>query len=163
MKTWLVVLAAAIIGCGGGDKPAGDTQTPPAEASKPSYNPKGYGRITEVKLGPIDHALVTKGQGIFDTKCMACHKLDVRYVGPALRTVTQRRTPEFVMNMILDSEIMVEKDDTVKCLLQEYLMKMPNQHVDETDARNVLEYLREAAMAPAGDAAKHDDEKSEKK
>lgn len=160
MKTWLVILAAAIIGCGGGDKPATDNQPPPAEQSKPA-NPKGYGRITEVKVGPIDHAMATKGLDIFDTKCMACHKLDVRYVGPPLRKVTERRTPEFVMNMILDSEIMVEKDDTVKCLLQEYLLKMPNQHVDEADARNVLEYLRLAATAPAGDATKHDGEKDD--
>lgn len=150
MKKFLCVLAAVIVGCSsGGDKPAADVQTPPAEAAKPMSNPKGYGRITEVKLGDIDHALAKKGEDIFDTKCVACHKLDSRYVGPALRKVTERRTAEWVMNMILDTETMLDKDDTVKCLLQEYLIQMPNQSVDEHDARNVLEYLRVAATEPA--------------
>ena len=163
MKTWLVVLAIAVIGCGGsGEKSASDGQTPPVEAAKP-VNPKGYGRISEVKVGPIDHAMVTKGQDVFDSKCNACHKLDVRYVGPPLRKVTERRTPEWVMNMILDSEIMVEKDDTVKCLLQEYMLKMPNQHVDETDARNVLEYLRLAATTPPEGEKDHEGKEHEGK
>jgi hypothetical protein len=49
------------------------------------------------------------------------------------------------MNMILDTETMIENDDTVKCLMQEFLMRMPNQSVDEKDARAVLEHLREYA------------------
>jgi hypothetical protein len=49
------------------------------------------------------------------------------------------------MNMILDTETMVEKDDTVRCMLQTYLMKMPNMQVDEKDARAVVEHLREVA------------------
>ncbi len=151
MKKFLYVLAAVVVvGCSsGGDKPAADAQTPPAEAAKPKPNPKGYGRITEVKLGDIDHALAKKGGEVFDTKCVACHKLDSRYVGPGLRDITARRTPEWIMNMILDTEAMLEKDDTVKCLLQEYLIQMPNQSVDEQDARNILEYLRVAATEPA--------------
>jgi cytochrome c551/c552 len=85
------------------------------------------------------------GKEIFETKCNACHKYDERYVGPALGKVTHRRTPEYVMNMILDTETMIENDDTVKCLMQEYLMRMPNQDVNEKDARNVLEHLRDYA------------------
>jgi hypothetical protein len=60
--------------------------------------------------------------------------------------VTQTRTPEYVMNMILDTETMIDNDDTVKCLLQEYMLKMPNMQVDEKDARSVLEHLREIAQ-----------------
>jgi hypothetical protein len=60
--------------------------------------------------------------------------------------VTKTRTPEYVMNMILDTETMIDNDDTVKCLLQEYMLKMPNMQVDEKDARSVLEHLREVAQ-----------------
>lgn len=147
MKQWLVIFMVLVVGCSG-EKPEADNPAPQAEQQQ-TANPKGYGRITEVKLGDIDHENAKKGGGVFDTKCVACHKLDTRYVGPPLRTVTQRRTPEWIMNMILDTELMLDKDDTVKCLLQEYMLKMPNQHVDEQDARNVLEYLRVAATEPA--------------
>ena len=62
-----------------------------------------------------------------------------------LGDVADKRTPEYIMNMILDTETMIENDDTVKCLLQEFLTRMPNQNVDEKDARNVLEHLRDHA------------------
>lgn len=105
-----------------------------------------YYKVKEVKLGAtIDPALSKQGAKVFDVTCTGCHKYDERYVGPALGEVTKRRTPEYVMNMILDTETMIEKDDTVRCMLQTYLMKMPNMQVDEKDARAVVEHLREVA------------------
>lgn len=105
-----------------------------------------YGKIKHVDVGEtIDPAMAKAGLDIFDTKCSACHKYDERYVGPALGKVAVKRTPEYIMNMILDTETMIENDDTVKCLMQEFLMRMPNQSVDEKDARNVLEHLREVS------------------
>lgn len=105
-----------------------------------------YGKIKHVDVGTtIDAGMAKSGLAVFEMKCNACHKYEERYVGPALGKVTQRRTPEFVMNMILDTETMIDNDDTVKCLMQEYLMRMPNQSVDEKDARAVLEHLRDVA------------------
>lgn len=105
-----------------------------------------YYKVKNVQLGTtIDPALSKQGGQVFDVTCTGCHKYDEKYVGPALGDVTKRRTPEYVMNMILDTETMIDKDDTVKCMLQTYLMKMPNMQVDEKDARAVLEHLREVA------------------
>lgn len=105
-----------------------------------------YGKIQHVDVGEtIDPTMAKAGMEIFETKCSACHKYDERYVGPALGKVATRRTPEYIMNMILDTETMIENDDTVKCLMQEFLMRMPNQSVDEKDARNLLEHLRDKA------------------
>ena len=106
-----------------------------------------YYKVKHVDLGDgtINVAMAKSGKDVFDMKCTSCHKYDERYVGPALGKVAERRTPEYIMNMILDTETMIDNDDTVKCLLQEYLMRMPNQSVDEKDARNVLEHLREYA------------------
>lgn len=118
-----------------------------AEAAKEVVKAKpDYYKIKEVKLGAtIDPALSQQGAKVFDVTCTGCHKYDERYVGPALGDVTKRRTPEYVMNMILDTETMIDKDDTVRCMLQTYLMKMPNMQVDEKDARSVVEHLREVA------------------
>jgi len=134
----LLATTALVTACGTNTESKTDTA-----AETPKAEKKVYGRITKVDIGPnIDEVMVKAGHDVFETKCSACHKMDERYVGPPLGAVTTRRPPEYVMNMILDTETMVRNDDTVKCLLQEYLVQMPNQSVDEKDARNVLEYLR---------------------
>lgn len=141
----LLALLAAIVlhtGCNGGNKTEGEAAKT-AEAPSTEKTIPHYMKIKHVDVGAnIDAAMVNAGKEVFEMKCTACHKMDERYVGPALGDVAKRRTPEYIMNMILDTETMIENDDTVKCLLQTFLMKMPNQSVDEKDARNVLEHLR---------------------
>ena len=138
---WLMAAAIILASCGGS---AGE------ESEESVFDVKKekavYGKVTHVDVGPgIDAQMATAGLDVFDTKCSGCHKYDERFVGPALGDVADRRPPEFIMNMILDTETMIENDDTVKCLLQEFLTRMPNQNVNEKDARNVLEHLRDHA------------------
>ncbi len=94
-------------------------------------------------MGAIDKNLVQKGQKIFNEKCTACHKIEERYVGPALKDITKRRTPEWIMNMILEPVKMTQEDPDAKALLEEYLTQMTNQNVSLEDARAILEYFRE--------------------
>jgi mono/diheme cytochrome c family protein len=109
----------------------------------PAASDKGVGPVSSVDLGSeIDQALVEKGKAIFEGKCAACHKFDQRYVGPALAGVTQRRKPEWIMNMILNPGEMVQQDETAKTLLGEYMTPMPNQNLTQEEARAVLEYFR---------------------
>ncbi len=104
----------------------------------------GIGPIKEkLELGPIDPKLVKKGEEIWNQKCIACHKLDERYVGPAQRDVIKRRSPEFIMNMMLNPEEMQKRHPVVKQLLAEYMTPMTNQNLTIDDARAVLEFLRE--------------------
>ncbi len=146
MNRCLPFLAAALLvlfaACGGGaDAPAGDapsTATAPAPAGLP---------VQTVELGPIDAALATQGQQVFDTRCTTCHKMDARYVGPPLGDVTERRTPEYVMNMILAPEKMLQHDADAKALLAEYSVPMTNQNLSHEEARAILEYLRQVAEA----------------
>jgi cytochrome c len=104
----------------------------------------GIGPIKEkLELGPIDPKLVKRGEEIWNMKCIACHKLDERYVGPAQRDVIKRRTPEFIMNMILNPEEMEKRHPVVKQLLAEYMTAMTNQNLTIEDARALLEFFRE--------------------
>jgi cytochrome c len=120
----------------------------PSAASNTQQAKPSYGKIKDVQMDPaVNAALAAKGEKIFSVICSACHKLDQRYVGPALGGVYKRRTPVYIMNMILDTEVMIQNDDTVKCLLQTYLTKMPNAQVNEQDARSVLEHLRKVSVA----------------
>jgi mono/diheme cytochrome c family protein len=102
----------------------------------------GIGPIKEVKLGPIDQSLVSKGKEVFEMKCTACHKLDERFVGPPLRGITKKRKPEWIMNMILNPVEMTQKDPIAKQLLAEYLTQMTFQNVSQEEARAILEYFR---------------------
>jgi len=113
---------------------------------------RGVGPITTVELGPIDAAKAKAGATVFETKCSACHKFEERYVGPALKGVTQRRKPEWIMNMILNPEQMCREDPEARKLLGEYMVQMTFQNVSQDEARNILEYFRQ--MDSGGTPAK---------
>ncbi len=103
---------------------------------------KGVGEIQEIILEDIDTDLAKMGEEVFVAKCSACHKINKRFVGPALIGITQRRSPEWIMNMILDPEKMVKENKIAQQLLAEYLAPMANQNLTKDEARSVLEYFR---------------------
>jgi cytochrome c len=143
-----VLLLASCGGDGGGAEPPAATPPPAAGADAAPLSEeqltKGIGPVTSVQLGPIDHERAEAGRDVFETKCSACHRLDERYVGPPLGDVLDRRTPEFVMNMILNPDEMVKRHPVIKELLAQYYTPMTNQGLTEEQARAVLEYIRES-------------------
>ena len=106
----------------------------------------GIGPIRRVELGPLDDALAARGEELFKMKCMACHRLDDRYVGPALRGVTERRTPEFVMNMMLNPGEMVRRHPVGTRDAGGALHEMPAQNLTRRK-RARSRYLRAQAAA----------------
>ncbi|MFD1616032.1 c-type cytochrome [Gelatiniphilus marinus] len=105
---------------------------------------KGVGPIKSITLGAeIDQKMVAHGADVFKKMCAACHRPDKKFIGPAPKGILERRTPEWVMNMILDPEGMVKNDPLAKDLLIEFNgSPMANQNLSEEDARAVLEYFR---------------------
>ncbi len=104
----------------------------------------GFGPMKKkLALAAIDPELSKKGLEIFETKCLACHKMDERYVGPPLRGVTKRRTPEYILNFIMNPEENLQKHPEAKKLLGEYFTPMPNQSLSEDDAKALLDYFRQ--------------------
>ena len=101
--------------------------------------------IKEVKLtNPLDAEMIKGGKGIYDLKCGACHKLtDEKVVGPGWKGVTKRRQPVWIMNMITNVDMMLEKDPEAQKLLEQCLVRMPNQNITEKDARSIVEYMRQ--------------------
>ncbi len=92
---------------------------------------------------PLDETMLANGKTVYEMKCASCHKLDGnRVVGPGFSGVTNRRKPEWIMNMITNTDVMLEKDPTAQALLEECLTRMPNQNLSTRDAREVLEFLR---------------------
>lgn len=145
MKLALCLACAALLAAGcSRENGASSTrqQSPPATAKRTSSGNIGIGPVEKVELGELDHEKANTGGAIFDSKCAVCHKIEERYVGPALAGVTDRRTPEWIMNMILNPDQMIKEDPDAKALFLEYLTPMTYQNVSEEDARAILEYFR---------------------
>jgi mono/diheme cytochrome c family protein len=139
-----VVLISLIFACGDKKESASDKiKRERKEKSALVDKGLGVGEITNVKLNdPLDQAMVKRGLAIYEMKCAACHKLKgSRIVGPSWAGVTSKRKPEWVMNMITNVEVMLEKDPEAQKLLEECLTRMPNQNVSIGDARDLLEFM----------------------
>ncbi len=104
---------------------------------------------TEVKDGeityqtPLNAEWVSHGKSIYELKCASCHKLtDERLVGPGWKGVTKKREPEWIMNMITNVDMMLETDPEAQKLLEQCLVRMPNQNISKDEARHIIEYMR---------------------
>lgn len=137
-----------LVSCGdkakkdGVEKTIKETVTEEPASTDPMQN-KGIGPVKSVTLAEeIDHELAAKGKEVYEQMCTACHKVDKKFIGPAPKDILNRRSPEWIMNMILNPDVMVKEDPIAKALLAEYLSPMSNQNLTEEQARSILEYFR---------------------
>lgn len=105
---------------------------------------KGIGPIKRVRLGRrIDRELANQGQSLFNTYCTACHMPNRKLIGPDVSGVFERRSPEWVMNLLLNPTQMLAEDPIAIALLKQYNnIPMLDQDLDEEQARAIVEYMR---------------------
>ena len=152
----LSVLTLALFSCGGDKKTdsiptATTTETTattteaPAAAGTNEYDPKrGLGPHENVDVSKFDPAMAAAGKKIAEVKCNSCHKpTDEKLVGPGWKGVTQRQTPEWIMNFISNPDPMIDVDPELQKQLELCLVRMPNQGLADNEAREILEYMRE--------------------
>ena len=154
-----IALALLVFSCG--DKPEKkkfeyntpdttptETKTEPKETtsfeSLVDLENKGIGPIKSVELDEtLNTEWVKKGETVFNTTCVACHKTDKKFIGPALGDITSKRSPEWIMNMIMNTSEMIKKDPLAKGIYEEYnKAPMVTAPISEDNARALLEYLR---------------------
>lgn len=160
-KSFTVLFTLLILSCGGKEEKKDGfsierkkattekkAETPTTNQVKASeridLTSKGVGPINSITLDTaIDQAMATQGEEVFKQMCMACHRVGKKFIGPAPNGILERRTPEWIMNMILNPELMVKEDALAKELLIEFNgSPMANQSLTEDQARAVLEYFR---------------------
>ena len=141
----LLIFSSGIIlfSCGGGakkdEKPVADTQN----ISSKEDETKAYViKEDEIQMNhPLNQDWVATGQTIYELKCQACHKLtDEKLVGPGWKGLTKRRTSVWIMNMICNTQAMLDKDPEARKLIESCLIRMPTQNLMMDDARKVLEF-----------------------
>lgn len=115
----------------------------PIEAAEQQSEQHGT-EVKEIALtNPLNKDWVAAGKGFYDLKCAACHKLTAdKLVGPGWTGVTKRRQPVWIMNMITNVDMMLEKDPEAQKLLEQCLVRMPNQNLTQEEARKVIEFMR---------------------
>ena len=136
-----------MLGCGSsGEEKKQSSSDPQPETTSNSNDPmknKGIGPVQSITLSSIDQAMADEGQKVYQEKCSACHKAEEKFVGPAPKGIMDRRSPEWIMNMILNPEEMIKNDPIARQLLIDFnLAPMANQHLTHDQARNILEYFR---------------------
>lgn len=160
LKILITLLISLLISCGGKEekkkkgfsyekKETTETKTTPKTEKIPAskkvdLSNKGVGPITSLKLPEeIDQSMAANGAEVYKKMCTACHRTDKKFIGPAPTGIIERRSPEWIMNMILNPDEMVQKDPLAKELLIEFNgSPMANQNLTEEEARAVLEYFR---------------------
>ncbi|NBC82407.1 MAG: c-type cytochrome [Bacteroidetes bacterium] len=162
-----ILIFAASCGGLGSENETGTQKTTKknkAEKEKPEADPKGIGEVENVNLtDPLNENMIESGKAIYEMKCASCHKLGQdRVVGPGFADITNRRRPEWIMNMITNTDVMLEEDPVARKMLEECLTRMPNQGLTIGDARDVLEYMRKNDMKQVGkkDQAVKDEQSS---
>jgi len=159
LKILSLILVLIVLSCGGNEekkqkssKVKLKTTEKKAEVKKTTTKPsetidltnKGIGPVSSITLNAeIDQAMAANGKEIYKKMCTACHKPTKKFIGPPPVGILEKRTPEWIMNMILNPDEMVKQDPLAKKLLMEFNgSPMANQNLSQEEARAVLEYFR---------------------
>ncbi len=151
MKKLLPLLALGLLAACAPDNPKNQEEYAEQPVNKTAVEDimkdptKGIGAVKTVTLKtPLEKERIPRGLAIYEMKCSACHKLTPdRVVGPGWKDVTKRRKPEWIMNMVTNTDVMLDKDPESQKLLELCLTRMPNQNVSIGDARDILEFMRQ--------------------
>jgi hypothetical protein len=77
------------------------------------------------------------------SKCATCHFLsDETLNGPGWEDLTHRRDAAWIMNLMTNTEEMLEKDLALKKQKEQYKMTMPDFGLSDQEARALLEFMR---------------------
>ena len=144
----LLMIGAIVYGCGqgGNDSTSNNQSATSSSQSTDDYDPtRGEGKWDHVEVGEnLNIAMANEGKLISDLKCASCHKYtDERLVGPGWAGVSEKHRPEWIMNFITNPDPMIDKDPELQAQLELCFVRMPNQNLNDDEARSILEFMRE--------------------
>ncbi|UOB19010.1 cytochrome c3 family protein [Abyssalbus ytuae] len=96
-----------------------------------------------------------KGKALFNANCAACHNLDKKMTGPALRGVGDKYEREWLYNWIHNSSAMVKAGDPqAVAVFEEYngSVMTPFPQLSNEDIDNIIAYTMQPKAEPAAPA-----------
>lgn len=131
---YCLILAVILISCSGEKK---------ASQFNEFELEHGIGPVTEIViLGEVDADLADRGEELFKGLCFMCHNELDSSVAPSLEGILEKRSPEYVMNMILNPVGMTRRHPSRINQKEAYFTSMPFQSLSIDDARAIIEYFR---------------------
>ena len=108
--------------------------------------------ITTHQAAAQDDAAIQAGKKLFNANCAACHKLNKRAVGPALKGVSAKYAKEWLYSWIKNSTAMVKSGDAqAVAIYEEYngsvMTSFPQLSNEDID--NIITYTDYTPPAPA--------------
>lgn len=94
---------------------------------------------------------VAAGKALFNSNCAACHKLDAKSTGPALRGVANKHKMEWIYKWVANSSAMIKAGDPVAVKLFEENNKSVMTafpQLSTTDIDNIIAYTSEPKPEP---------------
>jgi cytochrome c2 len=101
--------------------------------------------IFRVDISLINDSKASQGEVLFKANCKACHRLDQKLVGPALRHVYNHRDSVWISKMIVNANQMVrEKDKLAVALYNEYNQVSHTEFtgLKKTEVAALMRYLK---------------------
>ena len=100
---------------------------------------------------PASGGDVAKGKELFNANCAACHKLDAKATGPALRGVANKYETAWLYKWINNSAELIKSGDPLAVKVYEENGKVPMTafpQLSTADIDNILAYTSEVKPAP---------------
>lgn len=92
------------------------------------------------------------GEGVFRTYCSPCHGVHKEKIGPMLASVTKKRSEEWLLSFIRNSqEVLLSGDEYANFLYEQYQRTaMPSfEQLPETKIKDVLQYIEKESIHPS--------------
>ena len=122
--------------------------------------PAAAAPATTVEAAPTGGGDATKGKELFNSNCAACHKLDAKATGPALRGVAGKYDMEWIYKWVKNSSDLIKSGDAKAVKVYEEngkALMTPFPQLSHEDIDNIIAYTSEkpaVAAAPAGMSVK---------
>jgi mono/diheme cytochrome c family protein len=95
-----------------------------------------------------------EGKNIFTARCIACHKIDKDFAGPALADIDKRQSIDWIIKFVHSPQAVIKSGDTsAVALFAKFKIMMPD-HPDLTDdnIKSIVEYIKEESTKVASAA-----------
>jgi mono/diheme cytochrome c family protein len=88
-------------------------------------------------------ALVKRGKTLWQNRgCAGCHAIGKKNAGPDLAGVTARRSKDWLVRWLKDTEGMLASDSTAMTMLEEWKgMRMPGQKLSDQEIDALLAFI----------------------
>ena len=121
--------------------------SPRIASPAPKFDPmRGKGMWNEKNLAigtVLQQPIAIQGEKFYFSECSSCHKLSNQKLnGPGFKGLTERRSPEWIMNFLTQPNQVLNRDSVEMTKLKICPVRLPGQNISDADARALLEFFR---------------------